>query len=82
MKLALLILIPCMVQAQEMQKITGRVIDAASQVPVSNVIVTIEDSAGPQQVLTDEAGSFTFLDVLPWPLQSLYSARGSRSTDR
>jgi hypothetical protein len=65
MRLAILILIACIVPAQDFQRITGRVLDDASRTPVIAATVTLSSSAASQQIVTDSQGSFTFLDTPP-----------------
>jgi hypothetical protein len=64
-RLALLILIPCFLRAQELQKIAGRVIDSASKAPIANATVALQSGDARQMVLTDGLGTFTFIDVPP-----------------
>lgn len=65
MRLAIVLLIPCLVRAQELEKITGRVIESTTKAPIANATVTLQGEGSPLLVLTDGLGTFTFLEVPP-----------------
>jgi hypothetical protein len=78
MRAAFLLLIPGMLWTQELQNVTGRVVDTLTKGPVANVTVMLQGNGIQQQLLTDSFGQFTFSEVPP----GTYTLFAMRSGDQ